>query len=56
MPLRSTAIGHPFDPITVRPDARWCIAFAAGVPDARPELYATDAHLAVHPLFSVAPV
>ncbi len=55
MPLRSTAVGHPFDPITVRPDARWCMAFAAGVPDARPELYATDGHLVVHPLFPVAP-
>ncbi len=55
MPLRSTAIGHAFDPVTVRPDARWCMAFAAGVPDDRPELYATDGHLLVHPLFAVAP-
>jgi len=31
------------------------MAFAAGVPDDRPELYATDAHLVVHPLFPVAP-
>ncbi len=55
MPLRSTAVGHLFDPITVRPDARWCMAFAAGVPDDRHELFATDAHLVVHPLFPVAP-
>lgn len=55
MPLRDTAIGHSFDPVTVRPDARWCMAYAAGVPDARAELYATDADLLVHPLFPVAP-
>lgn len=55
MPLRDTAVDHCFDPITVRPDARWCMAFAAGVPDARPELYATDGDLLVHPLFPVAP-
>lgn len=54
MPLRSTAVGHPFDPITVQPDARWLMAFSAGVPDDRPELYATDAHLVAHPLFPVA--
>lgn len=54
MPLRETAVGHEFDPITIRPDARWCMAFAAGVPDARPELYATDVQLVVHPLFPVA--
>lgn len=54
MPLRETAIGHPFDPITTRPDARWCMAYAAGVPDERAELYATDGELLVHPLFPVA--
>lgn len=55
MPLRETAVGHPFDPITVRPDARWCMAYAAGVPDARLQLYATDGDLLVHPLFPVSP-
>ena len=28
MPLRETAIGHQFDPVTTRPDARWCMAYA----------------------------
>lgn len=55
MPLRETAIGHQFDPVTTRPDARWCMAYAAGVPDERTELYATDGDLLVHPLFPVAP-
>jgi len=55
MPLRDTAIGHSFDPITVHPDARWCMAYTAGVPDERPALYASDGQLVVHPLFPVAP-
>jgi hypothetical protein len=55
MPLRQTAVGHQFDPRTIRPDARWCMAYAAGVPDERSELYATDGDLLVHPMFPVAP-
>ena len=55
MPLCETAVGHELEPLIVRPDARWCMAYAAGVPDDRPELYATDANLLVHPLFPVAP-
>lgn len=36
-------------------DSRWLMAYAAGVPDERPELYDTDAGVIVHPLFPVAP-
>ena len=55
MPVRTSAIGHQFDPIDVTTDTRWTMAYAAGVPDDRPELYATDQLLSVHPLFPVGP-
>lgn len=55
MPLRDTAVGHRLDTITAHCDARWLMAYAAGVPDERAELYATDADLCMHPLFPVAP-
>lgn len=55
MPLRESAVGHQLEPITTTFDARWVMAFAAGIPDDRPELYATDGDLVVHPLFPVAP-
>jgi len=55
MPVRTSAIGHQFDPIDIATDARWTMAYAAGVPDERPELYDTGHHLAVHPLFPVGP-
>ncbi|CAB4864068.1 unannotated protein [freshwater metagenome] len=55
MPLHESAIGHQMDPITTSFDERWVMAYAAGVPDERDELFATDAELLVHPLFPVAP-
>ncbi len=55
MPLRESAVGHQLEPITTTFDARWVMAFAAGIPDDRPALYATDGDLVVHPLFPVAP-
>lgn len=55
MPLRESAFGHQLEPITTTFDARWAMAFAAGIPDDRAELYATDGALVVHPLFPVAP-
>ncbi|MEI8238771.1 MAG: MaoC/PaaZ C-terminal domain-containing protein [Actinomycetota bacterium] len=55
MPVRTSAIGHQFDHIDVATDARWTMAYAAGVPDERAELYRTDGELSVHPLFPVGP-
>jgi acyl dehydratase len=55
MPLDATMVGHEFGRIETMCDARWAMAYAAGVPDARPELYDTTRHLDVHPMFPVAP-
>jgi acyl dehydratase len=55
MPLRSSIVGADLGRVELRCDARWLMAYAAGVPDERPELYDTIGGLAVHPLFSVAP-
>lgn len=55
MPQRDTAVGHRLDTITAHCDARWLMAYAAGVPDERAELYETVTDLCVHPLFAVAP-
>ena len=54
MPLHPTALGVDLGSIEAVCDARWLMAYAAGVPDERPEFYDTTA-LAVHPLFPVAP-
>lgn len=56
MPLARTALEQPPSTLTVEVDPRWTMAFAAGIPDTRPALYATDAPagLVVHPLFPVA--
>ena len=48
-------VGQEVGSIDVRVDARWLMAYAAGVPDARPELFDTTTALVVHPLFPVAP-
>jgi acyl dehydratase len=55
MPLTSELVGREFGRLTVRCDARWLMAYAAGVPDERPELYDTTTDLATHPMFPVAP-
>ncbi len=55
MPLTPEMVGREFGHVSVRCDARWLMAFAAGVPDERPELYDTTADLVTHPMFPVAP-
>jgi acyl dehydratase len=55
MPLTPEQVGREVGRIRVTPDARWLMAYAAGVPDARPELYDTTAALVTHPMFPVAP-
>ena len=55
MPLDNSRVGEPIGSIAVVCDARWLMAFAAAVPDERPELYDTTAALVTHPLFPVAP-
>jgi acyl dehydratase len=54
MPLDAALVGLEFGRIDAMCDARWAMAYAAGVPDERPELYDTTADLVVHPLFPVA--
>lgn len=56
MPLHPSVLGASAGRIAVTPDARWTMAYAAGVPDQRPELYdtVTPGAPAVHPLFPVA--
>lgn len=56
MPLSPQALEQPAQATDLQVDARWTMAYAAGVPDASPELYATDRENgpAVHPLFPVA--
>ena len=55
MPLDASVVGYPFATLEVVCDARWLMAYAAGVPDVRPELYDTTTALVTHPIFSVAP-
>ena len=55
MPLDASVVGFPFATLTVVCDARWLMAYAAGVPDVRPALYDTTSALVTHPMFSVAP-
>jgi len=55
MPLDASIVGRPVGSRRVVVDARWLMAYAAGVPDARPELYDTRSDLGMHPLFPVAP-
>ena len=55
MPLDSTIVGQRIGAVTVVCDARWLMAYAAGIPDERPELFDTTAAFVVHPLFPVAP-
>lgn len=55
MPLDASLVGTELGRLEVRPDARWLMAYASGVPDERAELYDTRGALATHPLFAVAP-
>jgi acyl dehydratase len=54
MPLSADVVGAEVGVLDVPVDARWLMAYAAGVPDERPELYDTVAGLIVHPVFPVA--
>ena len=59
MPLTTEALAQPPVAIELDVDARWTMAYAAGVPDERAELYATDSSdrpggVQVHPVFPVA--
>jgi acyl dehydratase len=55
MPLTPELVGREVGRIEVSPDARWLMAYAAGVPDERPELFDTTSSLVTHPMFPVAP-
>jgi len=55
MALDASLVGHEVGAVSARCDARWLMAYAAGVPDPRPALYDTTGALPVHPLFPVAP-
>ena len=55
MPLDASPVGETVGRVSVQCDARWLMAYAAGVPDERPELYDARAGLVTHPLFPVAP-
>lgn len=55
MPLDASIVGRTVGSRRVVVDARWLMAYAAGVPDARPELYDTRGDLGMHPMFPVAP-
>ena len=55
MPLDASLVGTEVGRVRVVADERWLMAYAAGVPDERPELYDTTDALVAHPLFSVAP-
>lgn len=55
MPLDASLVGQQVGRIEVVCDARWAMAYAAGIPDGRPELYDTTRPLVVHPMFPVAP-
>ena len=55
MPLDASLVGRCFGSIDVVCDTRWLMAYAAGVPDDRPELFDTRTSLVVHPMFAVAP-
>ena len=59
MPLTTEALAQPPVAIELDVDARWTMAYAAGVPDERAALYATDSSdrpggVQVHPVFPVA--
>jgi acyl dehydratase len=55
MALDASLVGQQVGRIETVCDARWAMAYAAGVPDERPELYDTTRPLVVHPMFPVAP-
>lgn len=55
MPLLASAVGSSLGGLDVHVDHRWLMAYAAGIPDERPELYDTAAGVVAHPLFPVGP-
>jgi acyl dehydratase len=55
VPLTPELVGREVGRITVTVDARQLMAYAAGVPDERPELFDTTTSLVTHPMFPVSP-
>lgn len=55
VPLGADLLGHDLGSIEVSLDARWTMAFAAGVPDTDPCWFDTAAGVDVHPAFPVCP-
>lgn len=55
MPLQANAVGSSIGALDISHDDRWAMAYAAGIPDERPELFDTANGVLVHPLFPVAP-
>lgn len=53
MPLRANAVGTALGSLDLTYDRRWAMAYAAGIPDERPELF-EGTTLRVHPMFPVA--
>lgn len=55
MPLDTSIVGTSFQPVVHDIDARWLMAYAAGIDDTNPLLLDTRAGIVGHPLFPVAP-
>ena len=55
MPLTSELVDTEVGRISVVCDARWLMAYAAGIPDERTDLFDTTTTLVPHPMFPVAP-
>ena len=55
MPLTPELVGREVGRSAVTVDARQLMAYAAGVPDERPELFDTTTSLVTHPMFPVSP-
>ena len=54
MPLNSTSVGQSTQPVTHAVDARWLMAYAAGIGDLNPRYMDTDAQSVIaHPVFPV---
>jgi acyl dehydratase len=55
MPLDASIVGSEIGNVRAACEARWLMAYAAGVPDERRELFDTTTTLVAHPMFPVAP-
>jgi len=54
VPLDAASVNRTVGRARVVCEPRWIMSYAAGVPDARPELYDTRTNLVVHPMFTAA--